>query len=328
MRHGFYVLNHAPPDKSPAVLFEEIAEQTLAAQRMNFNLLTTGQHYVSDYTYLQPVPLLSRLSGVAESMTVGPCVLLLPLQHPIQIAEDIATLSGLADDVILGVGAGYRDVEFRNFSVPKAERSERLEEGVKAIKQLWSDKPAAFDGDHISLDDVTSETRPDNPVPIWVAGHSQPAVARAARIGDRWLVGPHSTLSETTELATSTYHPIREMRDADPSLSIIRETVVAPTSREAERLAKKYLMPRYAKYVDWGQNEAMADESELRQPFNRLSTDRFLVGTPTEICAELERYEEEINIDHVLFRVQWPGLSHERAIESLQLLGDEVVPFV
>ncbi|UHQ96373.1 LLM class flavin-dependent oxidoreductase [Natrinema halophilum] len=328
MRFGLYLLNHAPPRTNLSTLFQEVADQTRVAQEMDFDMLTTGQHYLADYAYLQPIPLLSRLTSIAGSMTVGPAVLLLPLHHPIQVAENVATLSALADDVVLGVGAGYRDVEFQSFSIPKAQRSKRLEEGIAVIKQLWTNESVSFDGEHITVDDVSLHSQSEQPVPIWVAAHSQPAVERAARIGDTWIVGPHSTLTETAELVSSTYQPTCEEYGADASVSIIREAFVASTTEEAEQVAKEYLAPRYKKYVDWGQNKSMADESELSQQFQALSDDRFLIGTPADICSELERYQDTLDVDHVLFRTQWPGLSHERTMESLRLLGDEVLPHV
>lgn len=72
----------------------------------------------------------------------------------------------------------------------------------------------------------------------------------------------------------------------------------------------------------------MEDEADLHQPFEGLAEDRFLLGTPAEVCAEIERYERELDADRVIFRCHWPGLPYERTRETVELIGDEVLPNV
>lgn len=322
------VLNGQSPSEEPAeTLFEGLADQTRTARDAGFDLVTAGQHYLTDYNQLQPIPLLSRLTGECGSMTVGTGVLLLPLHHPVEIAEQISTLDAMAEQVIVGVGAGYRSAEFESFGIPKEERAGRLTEGIELLTRLWTDTNVTYDGEFYEIKDATINPRPNERPPMWVAANAQSAVERSAQLGDAWFVNPHATLAEITH-HKRVYDELRERDVADTTVPLFREAFVAQTTEQAVETARDYLTAKYRRYVEWGQNEAMADSTDLQRPFERLAEDRFLLGTPAEVSAEIERYDEQIGVSHVIVRVQWPGLPHERACECIELMGDEIIPNV
>jgi alkanesulfonate monooxygenase SsuD/methylene tetrahydromethanopterin reductase-like flavin-dependent oxidoreductase (luciferase family) len=107
---------------------------------------------------------------------------------------------------------------------------------------------------------------------------------------------------------------------------VIREAFVASSTDEAVDTARDYLWEKYQAYIDWGQDEAMEDDEDLHRPFNELAKDRFILGTPSEVCVEIERYERELNADRIIFRRHWPGLEYDRVRTCIELIGDEVIP--
>ena len=157
-----------------------------------------------------------------------------------------------------------------------------------------------------------------------MAANSRPAIERAPRLGDRWFVNPHAAVSEIT--GRKAFYD--ERKDGDTSVPVFREVFVAETTEAAREIARTYLEPKYERYIEWGQDEAMEGRPALHRPFDELAEDRFLLGTPAEVCAEIERYRETLDPSHVVVRVGWPGLSYERARECIELLGDEVIPNV
>jgi alkanesulfonate monooxygenase SsuD/methylene tetrahydromethanopterin reductase-like flavin-dependent oxidoreductase (luciferase family) len=327
MRFGLVLNPQSPVDEDPSGLFEGLVEQTRAARDAGFALVTMGQHYLADYNQLQSVPLLSRLAAEAGSMAVGPGVILMPFHHPIEIAEQLTTLDTFVDGTIAGVGVGYRDVEFESFGVLKAERVGRLVESVELMNRLWTGSDVTYDGEFYSVDGVSINPRPDEKPPVWVAGNSDPAVERAARIGDAWFVNPHSTITEIRH-QKARYDEMRRDRGASTSVPLIREAFVATSHDDAVSVARDHLESKYRRYVDWGQHEAMEDESELSSPFEELARDRFLLGTPAEVCEQVERYDHHLDLSHLVVRVHWPGMEHDSARECIRLFGDEVLPNV
>lgn len=324
MEFGVFLNPQAPRGDPIEPHVDAMIEQTEAARDAGFDLVTTGQHYVADYVQVQMVPLFGRLTTHAGDMTIATGVILLPLHHPVEIAEQMTTLAALADDIVVGVGAGYRDAEFESFGVPKRERGPRLAEGIELMNRLWTETNVTYEGEFYAVEDATIVPRPAEKPPVWIAANAQPAIERAARLGEAWFANPHATLGEIRHQKTEYYDPLRS--DRDNAVPLIREAFVAPTTEAAVEAARPYLESKYERYVEWGQNEAMADSGDLRQAFDDLVEDRFLLGTPTEVCAALERYDEAMAVSHTIVRVNWPGMPAEPSIECLELFGDEVIP--
>ncbi|KXB00002.1 luciferase [candidate division MSBL1 archaeon SCGC-AAA259M10] len=325
MKFGLFLNPQAPLGQEPESIFEGLVEQTREARDGGFDLIMTGQHYLTDYIQLQLFPLLSRLSAESGSMTVATGIVLLPLHHPIEIAEMATTLDVIAEDVVVGVGVGYRDIEFESFGVKKSERGDRLKEGVQLMKELWANEEVTFDGEYYSVNNVSINPRPEKNLPVWVAANSRSAIERAARISEGWLVNSHSTVSEILGLKQS-YDDIREQEGETMEVPVIREAFVAPSREEAVEIGRKYLGPKYKRYIEWGQDEAMEDEEDLHRSFDDLTEDRFLLGTPEEVSDQIERCEKKLDANYMIFRIQWPGLPHEKALRCIQLIGDEIIP--
>src|SRR2546422_11664760 len=91
-------------------LFRSPVEQVRLARAVGFSSVWASRHYLSDpFTYFQPIPTLARLAADARGMTLGTGVLLLPLHHPVEIAEQLATLDVITDGhLIFGVCLRYR----------------------------------------------------------------------------------------------------------------------------------------------------------------------------------------------------------------------------
>ncbi|MFB6107731.1 MAG: LLM class flavin-dependent oxidoreductase [Haloplanus sp.] len=297
------------------------------AADVGFDHVSAGQHYLSEFTQLQLFPFLSHLADDLSGVELGAGIVLLPFHHPVDLAERVATLDTLHDGpTVLGVGAGYRDVEFDAFGVPKRERVPRLVEGLELTTRLLTEEAVTYEGEFYAVEDATIPVRAD--VDVWMAANADRAVERAARRTDAWFVNPHATIGEIAEQKRSVYDPARADRGEDDAVPVFREVFVAETHEEAVDVARDHLWEKYQRYIDWGQDEAMEDDTDLHRPFDELAEDRFVLGTPAEVCAEIERYEEELNASHVVFRSHWPGLSYDRARESLELVGDEVIPYV
>lgn len=329
MNFTAYLNPQTAPEESGTELWDGMCRLARTADRVGFDQVSGGQHYLSDFTQLQLLPYLSRLSGEVRNVELVTGIVLLPFHHPVDLAERISTIDALHDGrIVFGVGAGYRDVEFDAFGVPKPERVPRTVECLELTTKLLNEESVTYDGDFWSVSDVTVPISPAYDIPVWMAANSNRAVERAARLTDAWYVNPHSTISEIRRQKEQYYDPIREERGEPTSVPLIREAFVAETREEAVRTAREYLWEKYQRYIDWGQDEAMEDEQDLHRPFDELAEDRFLLGTPAEVCEEIERYEDELDVSHIVIRSHWPGLEYDRVVESFELVGDEVIPNV
>ena len=119
-------------------------------------------------------------------------IIILPQHNPVITAKQVATLDHLSGGrVILGIGVGWLEEEFVALDVPFAERAGRTAESVRALRALWRDEPAPFEGKYYRWQSVESHPKPvQKPgVPIVVGGHTEMAARRAARYGEGFFPG-------------------------------------------------------------------------------------------------------------------------------------------
>jgi alkanesulfonate monooxygenase SsuD/methylene tetrahydromethanopterin reductase-like flavin-dependent oxidoreductase (luciferase family) len=112
----------------------------------------------------------------------------LPMRHPLPLAKELATLQNLSGGrLILGAGAGWMEEEFAALGVPFRERGRRMDEGIAMMRAVWGDDPVSFQARNIPavIGDMRMLPKPEKPIPIWIGGTSEPALARAMRL-DGW----------------------------------------------------------------------------------------------------------------------------------------------
>ena len=319
-------------DKPAASLMATLAEQVRVADAVGFDAFSMGDHYnIPGLQRLNQVPALARLCGEAKRCAVGTAVMLLGLRHPVTVASELASL-----DVINGgrsfsaFGLGYRDDELNAFNLTKAKRFNRFIEGVEIVKRLWTEDHVTFEGKEFRIKDVTIDPKPlQKPrPPIWIAANSDAAVERVAKIGDGWIIGPHSALDELqrqVEVCRKSWSAVA--KSGLPALPIIRETFVAKTRKEAVEKARPCLEQLYRSlYIKWKQNEAMSNPAELSWAFDRLAEGRFILGSPEECIDQIKEYEARLGVGYMLPRFDWtPGLAQDEILASMKLFGERVI---
>ena len=102
-----------------------------------------------------PLTVLSWIAAQHPSLMVGTAVLIAPLHNPVLLAKQAATLSVLSGGrLLLGLGVGWQEEEFQAVGFPFADRGVRIEELVNAMRALWSDSPASFNGEFVAFEDA------------------------------------------------------------------------------------------------------------------------------------------------------------------------------
>lgn len=330
MQYGLWVNIQYPPGNA-AVELERRFELARTAHASGFNAFWCGQHFLSDpYQMLQSVPVLARLSAEVPGASIGTMVLLLPLYQPVLAAEELATLDIISGGrLICGFALGYREVENVALGSPSSERLGRFRESLQILEGLWQPEPFSFEGRYYNVPEVTPTLLPVQQPrpPIWLAANSDGAVKRAARLGDAWAIAPHSPLP-VLQRQLALYQEARTAANlpAPERVPIRREVYVAPTSAEAWEQAEQYLAPKYETYRRWGQDQVLPADDEFSTDFASLAKDRFIIGDPAEVRAELLRYESELGVTDLMMTSDRAGMPYELSVRSLNLFCDQVIP--
>jgi probable F420-dependent oxidoreductase len=151
-------------------------------------ILPRGAPYPPSALFYDPVLTLTWAAAHTKRIELGTSVLVLPMRHPLPLAKELATLQNLSEGrLILGAGVGWLEAEFAALGVPFRERGRRMDEGIAMMLAVWSEDPVSFRPRHIPavIDDMRMLPKPVKPIPIWIGGSSEPALARAARL-DGW----------------------------------------------------------------------------------------------------------------------------------------------
>jgi len=332
IQFGLVVRGQAGPDEDIARRFEECLAMVRLADRLGYDSLTKTAHYSAHpFQMLQLVPMLARFAAEAPRLRLNAGVLLLPLLSPLHVAEEFATLDVITSGkIILGVGLGYRDVEFDAFGIPRGGRLSRFLEALDVVQRLWTEEAVTFHGKHFQLQDVRLTMRPlQKPrPPIVVAASNDKMVERVARIGDAWTIAGHATLA-TLERQVALYRAALAAAGKPfppPHFRLGKELYIARDMDTALREALPYIATKYDAYAQWGQDNVLPAGESFHVPIEELRQNRFIVGDPAYCIEQIERHRERLGIQEMGFRLHWPGMPHERVLRAIALLGERVLP--
>ena len=172
------------------------------AERLGYESLWTGEHMAlpdpqvppshrdPKHPFFDPIVGMTYLAAHTSSIRLGLGILILPQRHPVQLAKELATLDILSGGrLIVGVGVGYLEAEYRAAGVDFRTRAARCNEYLEALSTLWTDDPPRYHGRFVTIDGVDAHPRPVTPggPPLTVGGHSDAALRRALKCGSGWI---------------------------------------------------------------------------------------------------------------------------------------------
>ena len=188
-------LPHRSPD---ALALTTIAAVARRAEELGFRDLWVTENVVDDHTCLDPVVALTYAAAITRRIGVGCAVVVLPIHHPLIVANQWATLDFVSGGrAILAVGLGSAR-HYRDFQIPVAKRVRRFREEVELIKALWTEERVAYRGQIYQLENVELATRPvrrPRP-PLWMGVGHPDAVRRTAALADGWMGSGGSSIAE------------------------------------------------------------------------------------------------------------------------------------
>src|SRR5215211_1018406 len=152
--------------------YRDMLECLPRAEELGYeSVFTTSHHVQPDVWCPSPLVAMAAAAAVTERLRIGTGVLLVPLYAPLKLAEDVAVLDNLSNGrFILGVAPGYVSEEFLAHSIPRAERTARMEEALDLMQRAWTQDRFSFEGEFYSVRPETTVT--PKPVqkphpPIW-----------------------------------------------------------------------------------------------------------------------------------------------------------------
>ena len=271
-------------------------------------------------------------------------VSLLPLHHPVDLAEELAVLDVVSGGRLdVGIGRGGTLQDYQTFQSDRADSRARVEEGIALMRQAWSGAPFDFQGRFHSAERLhvrPATTQRPHP-PLYIAANSEDSVLSAARLGLPALSSffvpvpelqrRHTLYRETALAAGRTEPEVAALERRGWGMRVVhvaRDHDAAMRATEAPFMGYQRRMSVLRSDATGGSVPSSFDRKLLRlRAFEDYLADGWaLIGTPDEVRDGLERYLEATGYERVLLVMALPGLATDLALSSMRLFAEEVAP--
>jgi alkanesulfonate monooxygenase SsuD/methylene tetrahydromethanopterin reductase-like flavin-dependent oxidoreductase (luciferase family) len=338
MNFGTFLLMQSPSARSSEEIYARGIEIAQAAEALGFNNVWLAEHHFSTYGYLaRPTQLATYIAAKTTRLRVGTAVIVVPLHHPLIVAEEIATLDLLAGGrVDIGLGRGYQHYEFERLGLELDTARTRWEESVDIILKALEGKPFTYDGKIFKVPETTIFPQPlqrPHP-PIWVTAQSPESIEATVRRSFNVLTGGFGVpIERMAEFRRLFDRLVAEAKPPHPlKVGVQRAVYVTDSVADARAAAEEArwnmrvtlsLRNRYERV----ENGRAIPVPAPKEPETDDLLDRFLViGTPDTCIRQIKRVQELVGITHFNCSFWFGDLAQARVLRSMELFAKDVMP--
>jgi alkanesulfonate monooxygenase SsuD/methylene tetrahydromethanopterin reductase-like flavin-dependent oxidoreductase (luciferase family) len=342
MFHEFQCL----PGASAAEAFAQSFAQVDAAENWGLDAMWLAElHFAPERSVLaSPLLLAAAIAQRTRRMKIGTAVQVLPLCHPLRLAEEVATVDQISDGrLIFGIGRSGFAHTYKTYGVDYAESRERFAETLEIVKRAFTEERFSHRGKYYAYENVRLAPKPlQTPWPeIRVAAASPDTYAEVAGLGHPIFIAARTgNLSELAPMVKIYRDAWKAAGHAGRGEVYLRVPVYVAETDEAAREEPRESIMHLLRYIG-DRLTASASASGAREIENRAERgqkmqsidyeevlrERMIVGTPGRVVDKLTGLQEELGLDGILAELN-PGslIPHERVMGALRLLCEEVMP--
>ena len=293
MRVGISLTSNHPDVTDPRQAARWMIERAVAARRAPLDSLFVGDQHVSPTPYYQNTPMLGRLLAEWGEAPAG-CLFLLPLWHPVLVAEQIGTLAAIArGPFIMQCGLGWGEARFAAMGANIRTRPSAFEEALDIVRRLLAGETVSSSR-RFRIAEASLALRSAEPVEVWIGASAAPAIDRAARLAEGWIASPGLTREEARAQA-ELYRERCAAYGRQPGAIVLRRDIyVGESSSEARAVLQHALSRSYRGMPAEALIAGSADEvAEQFRSFAKIGyTDilvRHLTGDQPKVLGSRER---------------------------------------
>ena len=338
MSLGFGLLSAQlrPGETSWERAYRDTVELAVAAEDLGYSSVWTSEHHFVDDGYMPSLLVVSAaLAAATTTIDIGTGVLLAPLHHPLQLAEDAATVQLLSNNrLLLGLGLGWADFEFAAFGADIHRRGRLMDEILEFLPKAWSGEVFSHDGARYQFGPLAVRPVPDRPIPVIIGGTAEPAIRRAARHGNGIFSNADpATFLQQVRWARETL--AAEGRD-EADFTWLYYTILHPAeSREAgwEEL-KPHAWQMAWKYGDMRRSSTRAgpppEPPELTaEREDAIRSRSVLTGPGDDIVEQLLELKKAAGVPvEFMARSYHPTMGRAQQLEIMSRIAEEILPHV
>jgi alkanesulfonate monooxygenase SsuD/methylene tetrahydromethanopterin reductase-like flavin-dependent oxidoreductase (luciferase family) len=269
MRVGISLTSNHPDAKDPRQGARWMIERAAAAHRAGLDSLFIGDQHVSPTPYYQNTPMLGRLLAEWGKAPAG-CLFLLPLWHPVLVAEQIGTLAAIArGPFIMQCGLGWGEPRFAAMGANIKTRPSAFEESLDIVRRLLAGETVSSSR-RFRIVEASLALRPAEPVEVWIGASAPPAIDRAARLAEGWIASPGLTRAEARTQADIYRERCAAYGRQPNAVALRRDIYVGQSSTEAQAVL----------------------QHALSQGYRGIPAEAIVAGSVDEVAEQFRSFEE------------------------------------
>jgi alkanesulfonate monooxygenase SsuD/methylene tetrahydromethanopterin reductase-like flavin-dependent oxidoreductase (luciferase family) len=323
--------------------YENLIEQIEYAEELGYDSIWLTEHHFSEYGRPSVPVLAGQAAARTKRIRIGTAIVVLPFHHPIQVAEDWATIDQISNGrVEFGIGRGNQPAEFKGLNVPMDEARERSTEALEIIRQAWTQDSFSYDGKFWQIPEVSVLPKPvqkPHP-PIWQAAVSAYTVKMVIEQQINGLIGPYLCPFEVLkeEFFDVWHDGIQAAGRPDLQMCHNEFVWVGESDAQVKADIEEHVMwyVRTAAKL-WGERikeksaKQFANFSEVLERFEQISFDEIyndlgIFGTPEKVSEKVRWMRDEGRVDHLMNFMWFGGVDQEKSLRNMELFAKEVMP--
>ncbi|MFN2543675.1 MAG: LLM class flavin-dependent oxidoreductase [Actinomycetota bacterium] len=314
--------------------YREVLDLVRLSEAIGFDSAWVSEHHGSSDGYLPSLlPMLAAFAAATDRIAIGTGVVLTPFHDPIRLAEDAAVVDQISEGrLILGLGLGWREEEFRMFGQDVGERLKRTVDTVEILRRAWTGERFSYEGKIHSLDRVKVTPPParEGGVPIYLGGFTEQAIRRAGRLGDGYIRS-RGGVDDAKEAVALAEQGARDAGKDPGALGFAQlQNAFVWEDGDAWSAVRDGANHQIATYAAWREGADTPEQDSLEVP-DASDAARELTpsGTPEEVAKALRPLVDAF-VDrgefHLIVRLHYPGMDFETASRAIELFGERVIP--
>lgn len=330
MKFGIFIFGDNHPDlgRSNQQYYEEVLTIGEWAEELGFDSFWFGEHHFFWHgACVSPAALIAALGQRTKRIRLGPAVSVLPLHHPLIVAEEYALADNLCGGRLnFGIGSGFSPVEYQMFGMSMEEARDRYWESFELILKAWTEEEFSHRGKHYRIEKGSLYVKPaQRPMPpTWIAASSDETLVRAGQMGFPIMTIPFARsaslleVKQKNELFMDSYTRAGHEKTPDTMTAL---HVALHASEEQAVNSSLPCFDRVAEYLKKYRRPGskVADLDTLRRA--KLA----VITTPGGACEIFHEYEK-IGVRHVICMVNFGGMPMPDVRRTMELLSRAVFP--
>lgn len=277
---------------------------------------------------------LAALTQRTRHLQLCPLVYLLPIHHPMRLAEEICMLDHLSQGRFqFGVGRGASPHELQALGVDPAQAQQMYAEAFEVLQLYFRSESLNYQGRFWNFDDVPVEMKPlqEPHPPIWYALASPESTVWPAQNRVNIVCGgPLHRVRAIADRYREEFLRAHPLAEAEPLIGVNRYVIVADTDEAAREIGRQAWPAFYANFIKlWNKHGTQPVNVKLPPGFDEvLASGHAVAGSPATVAAQLKQQLEEGSLNYLIGSFVFGDMPHAQAVRSVQLFAADVMPLL